>query len=184
MDRKHQRLILFVGPDGTGKTNISKALSKDLGIPRFKHSLEWNAHDPTTDDYLLNLLKYGGPFLTDFLRQTGASGIFDRMYPCEYAYSTVFNRRTSLPVILYMHEQFSAMGAVIVKCFRQPYEDYSDEIHKEFTTAEHLEALDENYENFFKTYPWTPVLRLDVTDHNLDRQLGNIKEFLQDEGVI
>ena len=36
-----QQIIIFEGPDGCGKTNISTSLSKDIRVPYFKNKDEW-----------------------------------------------------------------------------------------------------------------------------------------------
>ena len=86
-------MIAFIGPDMTGKSNIAAELSRQTGIPVFKNSGEWNT-ELDSPDYFLNLLRFGGPFLMDFMKQTDANVILDRFYPCELVYSEAFGRET------------------------------------------------------------------------------------------
>ena len=83
--------IAFIGPDMTGKSNIAAALSSDLNIPVFKNTSEWKTK-LSGEDYFVNLLKFGGPFLMDFMKQTDVDVILDRFYPCELVYAEAFNR--------------------------------------------------------------------------------------------
>ena len=60
--------VAFIGPDMTGKSNIAAELSRRTDTPVFKNSGEWKT-ELDSPDYFLNLLRYGGPFLMDFMKQ-------------------------------------------------------------------------------------------------------------------
>ena len=83
-----QQIIIFEGPDGCGKTNISTALSEKIRVPYFKNKDEWKffVDNPS---YFVNALTYGDPYFLSYLEQTGASVIVDRWYPSEWVYSQV-----------------------------------------------------------------------------------------------
>ena len=63
MSRDKQRIIIFEGPDGCGKTNIAAELSRRLNIPVFKNDQEWS-HFGTQDaaEYFRLTAKYSYPF--------------------------------------------------------------------------------------------------------------------------
>ena len=90
--------LAFIGPDMTGKSNIAAELSKRLGVPVFKNSGEWKT-ELNSENYFLNLLRYGGPFLMDFMKQTDVDVILDRFYPCELVYAEAFGRDTERSLI-------------------------------------------------------------------------------------
>ena len=124
--------VAFVGPDMTGKSNIATALSKDIGVPMFKNTNEWTT-DLKSPEYFLNLLRYGGPFLMDFIGQTNVSVILDRYYPCEYVYSIAMGRDTDIETIRYLDKKFSvntiSFGGLsdnyMKKNFKQNYSKYT-----------------------------------------------------------
>ena len=53
----NQRVIIFEGPDGCGKSNIAEAVSHLLNIPIFKNEDEWQ-HFPEKDKstYFINAI--------------------------------------------------------------------------------------------------------------------------------
>ena len=130
--------VAFIGPDMTGKSNIASELSKRLDIPVFKNSGEWKT-ELDSPDYFLNLLRYGGPFLMDFMKQTDVSVILDRFYPCELVYSQAFDRDTDLKAISWMDEQFSNEGGVFILCLREDYSGLVDDVFPEDLPEEKLE---------------------------------------------
>ena len=101
-------IVAFIGPDMTGKSNIAAALSEDADIPVFKNGGEWKT-ELDSEDYFVNLLKFGGPFLMDFMKQTKPNVILDRFYPCELVYSKAFGRETDMKAVSWMDNEFSKM---------------------------------------------------------------------------
>ena len=64
-----QKIIIFCGADMTGKTEISRALSKKLNIPYFKASTEKN-NFKKSPEFFINEMRYADPRMTDMLKQT------------------------------------------------------------------------------------------------------------------
>lgn len=168
-------IIAFEGVDRCGKTEISRELSRQLGLPVFKNTGEWST-DLRDATYFKNLLVYGGTFLIDFLCQVKPSAIFDRYYPSEWVYSRYFNRDTNDDILRKIDQKFSDVGGKIILCRRKSYRGIFDDMH-EYLDSQALEALDKVYEDFAK---WTKckVLTLWVDDENLDRQISEIKSWL------
>ena len=105
--------LAFIGPDMTGKSNIAAELSRRINTPVFKNSGEWKTQ-LESEDYFLNLLRFGGPFLMDFMKQTDANVILDRFYPCELVYSEAFGRSTDMKAISWMDHEFAAAGGKFI----------------------------------------------------------------------
>lgn len=174
-----QTLLFFVGPDMTGKTEISKAVSKALNIPYFKATSEHTSFLSTrvsTSDQFLNQLRFADPRVLDILRQTGHSVVFDRGFPCEYAYSRVFGRETDLVMLKHIDEAYARLGAVVVFCYRSSYEGIKDDLDPT-VGQELLDRLHAAYEDFAG---WTKcrLLRLNVDDECLDREVREVIEFV------
>ena len=112
--------IAFIGPDMTGKSNIAAALSSDLNIPVFKNTSEWKTK-LSGEDYFVNLLKFGGPFLMDFMKQTDVDVILDRFYPCELVYAEAFNRETDTSAISWMDSNFGKKRLVWSQLLVHPF---------------------------------------------------------------
>jgi hypothetical protein len=168
--------IAFIGPDMTGKSNIAAELSKRLGIPVFKNSGEWKT---TLDspDYFLNLLRYGGPFLMDFMKQTDSRVILDRFYPCELVYAQAFDRDTDMKAIHWMDEQFSNEGGMFILCLKKDYSGLVDDVFPDSLPKEKLEQIDILYRKFAK-WSQCEVLTLYTDDHDVERQTSDIIDFL------
>jgi hypothetical protein len=168
--------IAFIGPDMTGKSNIAQELSELTGIPVFKNSGEWKTQ-LDSPDYFLNLLRFGGPFLMDFIRQTDASVILDRFYPCELVYSRAFSRGTDEKALAWMDKSFAEINGKFIICLRDDYSDLVDDQYPDQLPTSMLSSLSIHYRNFAK---WTKCeyLILKTDDMDLNKQIEKIKIFL------
>ena len=81
-----QHVVMFVGPDRCGKTNIIAEVERLTGIPSFKATSEHDSFlssKTTKREAFLNQLRYADPRVFDILKQTGYSLMFDRAHPCD-----------------------------------------------------------------------------------------------------
>ena len=168
--------IAFIGPDMTGKSNIAAELSRQINTPVFKNSGEWKTQ-LDSPDYFLNLLRFGGPFLMDFMNQTNAHVILDRFYPCELVYSEAFGRETDLSAITWMDENFSKIGGKFIICLRKDYSGLVDDQYPEQLPTDMLIKLDSLYRTFCETTECECFI-LETDDMNLNKQVDAIKIFL------
>ena len=168
--------LAFIGPDMTGKSNIAEELSQQSGIPVFKNSGEWKTQ-LDSPDYFLNLLRFGGPFLMDFIRQTNASVILDRFYPCELVYASAFNRETDLDAITWMDDHFANINGRFIICLRKDYSGLIDDQYPDALPTEMLEKLDGLYRSFHDTTACESMI-LETDDMDLNNQIKKIKIFL------
>lgn len=170
-----QKVIVFEGPDGCGKTNISKALSSDLNVPYFKNKDEWKyfVNDPA---YFVNALTYGDPYFLSYLEQTGASVIVDRWYPSEWVYSQVFNRPTNMDVLELIDKRAAGLGTKIVIPYRKNYQDVVDQFEDVITPG----VLENVHAAYLRFVEWTEcdTFLLNVDDENLARELKEVHNFL------
>ena len=173
--------IAFVGPDHTGKSNIAMALSEKLNVPVFKNSGEW-CTELGSEDYFLNLLRFGGPFLMDFMVQTNANVILDRFYPCELVYAEAFSRQTDENVIARMDEQFAAAGGKLIFCLKKDYSGLKDDVYPDDLPQTKLEEIGTLYEKFHKSTACESCI-IYTDDMDLGRQLDDILNFLQNGEV-
>lgn len=162
-----------------GKTEISRELSRVIGIPYFKATSEHTSFLSSRiskNDQFLNQLRFADPRVYDMLRQTCHSVIFDRGFPCEYAYSKVFGRETDLTMIKHMDEAYASLGAYIVLCHRSSYAGITDDLDPTVNEA-CLISLQNAYFNFAN---WTEckLLKLNVDDENLDREIDEVLQFM------
>ena len=168
--------IAFIGPDMTGKSNIAAELSLQTGIPVFKNSGEWKT-ELGSPDYFLNLLRYGGPFLMDFMKQTDAKVILDRFYPCELVYAEAFERETDMSAISWMDVNFAEVSGKFIICVRKDYSGLIDDQYPDDLPKEMLEKLDKLYRSFAETTD-CDCLILETDDRDLNNQIKRIKIFL------
>jgi len=177
---KKQHIVFFVGPDMCGKTQIAKELARRLGDPNlyFKASSEhatFMSKVPRNEAFM-NQLRYADPRVFDLLKQTQHSVVFDRGYPCEHAYSAVLNRPTDADALKHMDEAWASLGSVIVFCHRSSYVGIVDDLDPKLD-ATVLRRLHEAYESFLARSACR-VLRLNVDDGSLDREVGEILAFM------
>lgn len=175
----NQKLVFFVGPDMCGKTEIAKEVSRKLRVPYFKATSEHTSFlssRVSKNDQFLNQLRFADPRVLDILRQTGHSVVFDRGFPCEYAYSKVFSRETDLTMLKHIDEAYAALGAVIVFCHRSSYKDIKDNLDSSITELV-LAKLHDVYKEFAS---WTKcrLLSLNVDDENLEREVFDVIDFV------
>lgn len=173
--QKKQYIIIFDGPDMTGKTEMSIELSKRINVPRFKNSRErqFFEKDP---GYFVKALKYGDPYFVSYLQQTGASVILDRGFPSEFVYSKAFNRETNADILRMVDTMFASAGAKIIIPYRSDYSMFVDDQFSSIN-SEMLEKIDSLYSEFCA---WTSceVLRICVDDENIEREINEISKFL------
>ena len=169
-------MIAFIGPDMTGKSNIAAELSRQTGVPVFKNSGEWNT-ELDSPDYFLNLLRFGGPFLMDFMKQTDANVILDRFYPCELVYSEAFGRETDLKAIGWMDKEFAAAGGKFIICVRKDYSGLIDDQYPDDLPVSMLQKLGKGYERFASNTACEYFV-LETDDMDLNNQVKKIKMFL------
>jgi hypothetical protein len=174
-----QQLVLFCGPDMCGKTEISRELSRVTGIPYFKATSEHTSFlssRVSKNDQFLNQLRFADSRVYDLLRQTCHSVIFDRGFPCEFAYSNVFDRETDLTMIKHMDEAYASLGAHVVLCHRSTYSGIVDDLDPTINES-YLNKLQDAYFDFAR---WTKckLLKLNVDDENLDREIDEVLRFM------
>lgn len=176
-----QLVLFFVGPDMCGKTQIAKELSKVIDVPYFKASSEHDSFlssQTSKREAFLNQLRYADPRIFDVLKQTGYGLIFDRGFPCEWAYSRVFKRETDTSMLKHMDDMWSTIDARVIFCHRSSYEGIVDDLDPSIT-ARVLENIHAEYEDFFV---WSSCkhLKLNVDDENLEREINDIVQYLQE----
>lgn len=171
-----QMIVFFVGPDMTGKTNIAQALARELNIPYFKASSEHGTFLNAHDSFLKQLL-YADPRLQDFLKQTQHSVIFDRGYPCEWAYAHTLDRKTDDAAINFIDEQYAKMGAKIIMCSRSSYKGIYDDLDPTIN-EDVLTKLDRKYRDFLAFHTMCENMILNVDDENLEREVQEAIEFI------
>lgn len=170
-----QRIIIFEGPDRTGKTEMSIELSKRLNIPRFKNSREQKFFK-TDPGYFVKALKYADPYFVSFLKQTQTSVIIDRSFPSEFVYSRVFDRETDNDMLRMVDTMYADAGAIIIVTHRTSYEGINDDQFAEIDSAV-LKKLSMCYDDFI-AWSSCKVLKLCVDDNNIDREMKEIMTFL------
>lgn len=175
----NNKIIIMEGADVTGKSEIGSALANQFGLAYFKNLAEHQSFSDLTfsqtafveANYLLCLLKQVE------IKENGI--VLDRHIPSEYVYSKVFERETNEDEIWEIDRQLAELGAVIVYCYKDEYKDFDDEVIK----FERIEQLKDTYQEYFNKTNM-PVLQLNTTDENLERELNEIIPFLKDKEIV
>jgi len=168
-----RQLIMFVGPDRCAKTTIAKALSEKNNFYYYK------ANDEAQNflyrqDRFIHLLRYADPARFDLIAQLkDVSIVLDRGFPCEAVYSTYFNRKTDSLMLQKLDQLFSNLNGKIIFCTRKDFIN----IYDDKNSSMNLKIISSLYESYLQTIK-TQVIRLDVDDNNLQRQLSDIEASL------
>lgn len=170
MEINNQRIIIFEGPDDTGKSDIAKALSKLIGVPYFKNKIEDSIFEDGNSDNAI----YSGLYMTQFLVDTGYDIILDRFHASEFVYSEVYNRETDADSIVDMDEDLGNLNTTIVYCYKDNLEDYSDHL----VDKETIKEIKDKYHLFFQITDCN-VLLLQTDSENLEWQIAHITDFLR-----
>jgi hypothetical protein len=167
-------VLIFVGVDNSGKTIISKELSKKLNIPVFQN--------PKSKEYFIlnytsriNILKSEGDLLYNFLKQTKYNIILDRGYPCEWVYSKIFKRKTDYLYLINLDLLFSTLNTFIIYCYKEEYINFKDDI----IDYKYLDNLNNEYKIFLNTITKCKKIFLNTTDQNLEKQIKYIEENIK-----
>jgi hypothetical protein len=172
-----QRIIIFEGPDGVGKTDLALKLYTITGIKYFKNPKEREIFlDPEISMYATT---FGGTILAQFLKQTGYSAIIDRAHASEFAYAGAFDRKIDFGAIHEIDQIFSKLGAVIVYCWKNEYKNYSDDL----VALNDIHKIKQHYNKFFKITKCN-VIYINTTDENSQEQLTTLVRELNKLGVI
>ena len=172
---KKQQIVILVGPDRCGKTNIIEELRRRTGIPTFKAKVQREFFVGDRKNFL-PFLRYGETTILDMVEQIGSSVIFDRLWPCEWVYSKCFGRDTDEEVLRKLDERYASLGALIVVCHRTNYANIEDDDDPSIK-QETLEKLDALYKEFASTCK-TRCEFLEVDDENLDREVSQILSWM------
>lgn len=178
-----QTIVFFCGPDRCGKTQIAKELSRRLNVPYFKASSERDTFLSSRverSERFMYQLRYADPRVFDLLSQTGHSVVFDRGFPCEYAYSQVLKRKSDLELLYKMDEAWASIGAKVVFCYRSSYDNIVDDLDSTIDSTV-LKALDEKYREFFARSKCDHVY-LNVDDEDLEREIREVVKFVNNVG--
>lgn len=168
--------IIIVGPDRVGKTTLVAHLSRLLNLPSFKAPSEKQifregGRSSLVFDYTL----------THFLKQTGHRFISDRGYPCEWAYSRVFNRETDDDLLERIDMMHGELGTKIVYVYSSKPPTEEDDL----VPSEKYWDVHHAYMQFAQ---WTDVemhafdtsAMLDAYASGSDDSLGHAMDLLQD----
>lgn len=168
-----QKVIILEGADRSGKTSISIELSRQLEIPRFKVQRNKYFWDVFCN---INYLDEG---VMQCIEQTGASIIFDRWIPSDYAYSKLFDRDISYRKIWEIDERLARLGAALIICHKQPEHFIADEEDKDFVNPSMYAKMFELYQEYSKQSKIKNIVFLDTSDENLQKQVLTIISKLQ-----
>lgn len=171
-----QRIVIYDGPDGCGKTEMARELSKRLNVPYFKNNDDhkYFLSDPT---YFANAARYVETHFTSYLEATGASIILDRSWPSEWIYSQALGRQTDFKVLRELDERHSRLGTKIIIPYRNDYSNCSD-IYD--SVNKNIQKISDLYQEF---YSWTrcKALLLQVDHEDLEKEMEQTFKFLEEE---
>lgn len=172
-----QKIIILVGPDMCGKSNIATELSNRLTIPIYKSSSE-HYNFLSAQNRFINDIRHACPARLDLVKQANLSVIFDRAYPCEYVYSKYYDRQTDIDAIKFLDEEYAKLGAYIVLCTRESFKGIQDDLNPKLDEAA-LTAISSLYDDF-ATWTKCKLLKLYVDDYDLARQTSDILNFIKE----
>jgi thymidylate kinase len=168
------QLILFEGLDQSGKSSIAKILAKRIGFSYFKNPSEKTQF--FVDDNRVTWI-IEGTYLFNLVEQGVINKvILDRHLPSEYAYSYAYGRKTDGAKIVEFDARLADLGAIIIYCYKDSYEQYEDWAVKQKDRAK----IKEGFELYLEQTR-IPYLKLNTTDQNLENQIDAITFFMRQQ---
>lgn len=168
-----QQVIIFEGPDSSGKSQIGRELSKRINVPYFKNNRE-------SKRILSNLNSecavYCGIYMADYLSSTGQNVIIDRFHISEYVYATVYNRETNFNDINTISRILTGIRAKVIYCYKENLDNYNDN-HIE---KEKIPKIKSIYDEYFLKNCRLQTLKLKTDDQDLGKQVRKILSFLKE----
>lgn len=178
-----QNIIIFCGPDGCGKTNISAKMSEITNIPVYKSKVEAQAflekNTTTKPQLFLGQLRFAQPQFVDFLEQSRWSVIFDRWWPCEWVYAEHYDRKTDHDILRSLDEKYSKLNTTIVMCYRSSYDKVEDDLDSNLT-GETLRQIEGRYREIMRSSKcrWIDI---NVDSENTTEQVYEILDRMKNE---
>jgi thymidylate kinase len=167
-------LVVFEGLDQSGKTSIAQILAKKIGYSYFKNPSEKKQF--YVDDNRVTWI-IEGTYLFSLVEQGVVSKIIlDRHLPSEYAYSYAYNRKTDQAKIVEFDAKLAELGAIIVYCHKDSYDQYNDWAVKNGDRVKIAEGFE-----LYLQQTRMPYLKLDTTDQNLEREIDAITFFMRQQ---
>lgn len=177
MNQKSQ-IIIFEGPDSSGKSTIARALSDNLGFPLIGSHGSSFFNGSSTQQNFAHQLMYGETARYEAIEKLSElmplGLIIDRSFVTEYIYSEIYGR-ISHPAICYELDKKYArsFNTLVVVCVKDSYESLAQTQHP--SIVEKHSQLDLAYRFWAVDADWEMNrLLLNTTDQDLDGQLTKI----------
>ncbi len=164
-------IILCEGHDASGKTTISKELSRLIEYPYFKY--KWTTKNTITNKDVHELVNY---VVCDYslrlLHISNTNIIIDRHYPSEWVYGSTY-RNLDIKTLDNIDQFFSKINGILVICYKTEIKTKINE----FLSINEIEKIRNKYFEFGKYTKCKNILFLDTTDENLEEQTKKIIEY-------
>lgn len=166
--KEQEMIIIFEGPDNSGKTTIAKATAEKLHIPYFKYSVI------NKKNFLLgspDAILESSYYSLQLLAHAKTDIIIDRHYPSEYVYGQVVRKKRNLKMLKEIDKKMAEIkGHLIVICYKNKDNFKEDDfVHKKY-----YKALKNEYVKFANKFTIANTLLLETSDEDLNSQLAKI----------
>jgi|TARA_Y100000310_G_scaffold309357_1_gene353370 thymidylate kinase len=164
--------IIFEGPDGCGKTTLSQIISDIYNIPVYtsphRHKIDKN------ETLLLNILKWGIPEQLQLIQTCDSKIIYDRFFPSEFVYSSVYKRKTDKNLIFKYDKWWNDLDGVII-FLDKPCMEVNDHL----VEKKYYQQIRKKYQEY-KELTVCPHITIDSTSESVQEQLTQILKLLKD----
>jgi thymidylate kinase len=172
-------ILIFEGPDGSGKTNIATELATRLNYQYFKNQREHKLFSEEKFYSELYHCEMAMTFLSS-VKFAGGGIVMDRFTPSEWAYSYAYNRKTNPEYILSLDKRLADLGACIIYLYKENVPDNFDD---EFVTKEDITEIIDGYSDYFEKTSMQ-VIKLATDSEDLEAQVITLISELNKRNLI
>lgn len=168
-------IIIWEGLDGSGKTTLQNAISKNLNIPLVKLNI---------DKKLFNgdIEQYGEVFNRCIVQLKSLNFMLNRSFPGSFVYSKVYNRKHNLKYLGGFEKKLNYNAKIVFLTTNSYKTNIRRRKRDKLIDKSKFKELWEEYENYFCKYnnKNIPMLKINTDKLSIFKSIRLISKFIKE----